>query len=163
PESRVDSRRGGVQLLARVAVLGETVATRLGDLHKDESSSEIRALLQYALDREKFFVDPFRVIESIDTNAQRHIGRKAQLANDMFTAHVGRRCATRDFVVPLDADGIGANLRVSAAMSDHTGVAIDLGAKGQLDGLQEVRTVCRRLESGDITSQQTFDHLSSPG
>src|SRR6185503_3674395 len=62
-----------------------------------------------------------------------------------------------------DADRIGTNLRVPAAMPDHAGVAIDLGAKDQLNGLEKIRTVRRRLEAGDIAAQQTFEHLSSPG
>ena len=58
-----------------IAIRGQTFPTWLCELHEDELASERRGQFKQPFNREKFFLDSLRVIESIDSENDSRTGQ----------------------------------------------------------------------------------------
>src|SRR5689334_7484728 len=110
-ELGVDAPRGFLDLSPRLAVLAQAFPARFGDLNEREVPAQVGTACEQTLDREELLVDPFGVVESIDTDAEPDVGGQLVLATDLRAALRRGRRRTNRGVVPLDADRVDAHAR----------------------------------------------------
>jgi hypothetical protein len=99
------------------------------------------------IDRKELLLDPFRVVQSIHA-----YGQAARLN--------GRRLA-RPPIRPFDRHRIGTNRHPSIAAGDEGVPAVDVDVERTLDGVDEILTIVRRLESNDRAAEETGHSVST--
>src|SRR5262249_50707713 len=152
-----------LQPATKLAIRGQALAAGLGNLDEDETFLELRVRFEQSFDRQEFLDETFRVVESIDPDADDGVWRQAKLTAQRLAALGDRTRVAQPPTRVLHRDRIRAHERASALMRDEILGPIDSRVQHALGGVHETIAVVRRLESDDGAAEETFEQLPAPG